>query len=64
MYSEATMAKETWVNPETGEVADGFTIRGAKYPKGVEFMTMFRDGWEYLSTLSLAQAPAKFCSSC
>jgi hypothetical protein len=54
------MAKETWVNPETGEVADGFfTIRGAKYPKGVEFMTMFRDGWEYLSTLSLAPNTSK-----
>ena len=58
------MAKETWVNPETGEVADGFfTIRGAKYPKGVEFMTMFRDGWEYLSTLSLAPSTSKVLSA-
>ena len=51
------MARETWINPATGEMADGFfTIRGAKYPKGVEFMTMFRDGWEYLATLRLAPA--------
>ena len=54
------MARETWVNPATGEVADGFfTIRGAKYPKGVEFMTMFRDGWKYLATLSLAPNTSK-----
>ena len=51
------MARETWINPATGEMADGFfTIRGRKYPKGVEFMTMFRDGWEYLATLRLAPA--------
>ena len=54
------MAKETWVNPETGEVADGFSPSAVrKYPKGVEFMTMFRDGWEYLSTLSLAPSTSK-----
>lgn len=61
MYSQGVpVAKERWVNPDTGEVADGFfTIRGAKYPKGVEFMTMFRDGWKYLATLSLAPTTSK-----
>lgn len=44
-----------FINPQTGETVDELhIIRGAKYPKNVEFMTMFRDGWKYLSTLRLA----------
>ena len=48
------MGSEQWVNAKTGEVGNVFaTIRGAKYPRDTEFMTMFRDGWDYLSTLNL-----------
>lgn len=40
------------VNPHTGEVLEGLAVpRQKRYPQGKEFMTMFRDGWEYLSEI-------------
>lgn len=49
-----------WFNTHTGEEAKGFMIiRGARYPKGVEFNTMFKSGWEYLADLNLKMEEAK-----
>ncbi len=48
------MADE-FVNTRTGEVVTGLAMpRKHRYPRDVEFMTMFRDGWKYLATLDLA----------
>ena len=46
---------DDYVNTRTGEVVTVAAFsRKHRYPKDVEFMTMFRDGWKYLSTLDLA----------
>ena len=47
MYSKSHDGERDVGKPGNGRSSGWFfTIRGAKYPKGVEFMTMFRDGWE------------------
>lgn len=49
-----------WFNAHTGEEAQGLMIvRGARYPKGTEFNTMFRSGWEYLADLDLKKEETK-----
>ena len=43
-----------WVNPRTGEVGSGFiSIKGKKYPRGVEFATVFLDGLVHLAEMDL-----------
>lgn len=43
------------VNPKTGELYSGLAvIRSARYPRGVDFMTMFVDGLKYLASLDLS----------
>lgn len=49
-----------WLNVHTGEEGQGFMIvRGKRYPRGVEFNTMFRSGWEYLADLDLKKEETK-----
>jgi len=43
-----------WFNSRTGEEASGvLVVKGARYPRGLEFMTMFADGWRELAKLPL-----------
>lgn len=46
--------RNEWVNRSTGEVKELHTlnvVKGRSYPKGLEFHTMFLDGWKALSDL-------------
>ncbi|HEX6978276.1 MAG TPA: helix-turn-helix domain-containing protein [Alphaproteobacteria bacterium] len=46
-----------WFSARTGEEASGVLIvKGARYPRGLEFMTMFADGWRELAKLPLKGA--------
>jgi hypothetical protein len=41
-----------WFNAKTGDEATGvLVIKGAKYPRGLQFLTMFADGWRELAQL-------------
>jgi hypothetical protein len=43
-----------WWNETTGEQATGMLlVKGAKYPRGVEFATTFADAFAYLANLGL-----------
>lgn len=43
-----------WVNTETGEIGGGFiSIKGSRYPRGVEFTTMFLSGLSELANRRL-----------
>lgn len=46
------MPRDTdWVNAKTGETGQAFlVIKGKKYPRGMDFMTMFATGWHDLAT--------------
>lgn len=46
--------KNELVNLETGEVYNGLAIpKKKRYPREAEFMTMFKEGWEYIAKLKL-----------
>jgi hypothetical protein len=49
------MLRETdWMNPTTGEVASGLlVVRGARYPKGMDFLTIFANGLTLLANSGL-----------
>jgi DNA-binding MarR family transcriptional regulator len=43
-----------WVNPKTGEVGSGFiSVKGKRYPRGIEFATVFQEGLLRLTRLDL-----------